>query len=62
MSAGLYRDWQRLRTRVFSAMLRGSFGSFAPSARVQYPLRLDGERRIAIGPDVFIASNCWLAT
>jgi acetyltransferase-like isoleucine patch superfamily enzyme len=62
MSAQLYRDWQRLRTRVFSAMLRGSFGSFAPSARVQYPLRLDGERRIAIGPDVFIASNCWLAT
>ena len=60
--ASAYRDWQRLRTRAFSTLLRGSFGSFAPSARVQHPLRLDGERRIAIGPDVFIASHCWLAT
>lgn len=57
-----YRDWQRLRTRVFSALLRGSFGSLDPSARIQYPLRLDGERRISIGEDVFIASHCWLAT
>jgi acetyltransferase-like isoleucine patch superfamily enzyme len=60
--AGAYRNWERLRTRAFSAMLRGSFGAFAPSARIQYPLRLDGERRIAIGEEVFIASHCWLAT
>jgi lipopolysaccharide O-acetyltransferase len=60
--ASAYRDWQRLRTRAFSTLLRGSFGSFAPSARVQHPLRLDGERRIMVGPDVFIASHCWLAT
>jgi acetyltransferase-like isoleucine patch superfamily enzyme len=60
--ADAYRDWQRLRTRAFSALLRGSFGSFAASARIQYPLRLDGERRIGIGENVFIASHCWLAT
>lgn len=60
--ADAYRDWQRLRTRIFSALLRGSFASFASSARIQSPLRLDGARHIAIGEDVFIASNCWLAT
>jgi acetyltransferase-like isoleucine patch superfamily enzyme len=57
-----YRNWERLRTRAFSALLRGSFGACGASARIQYPLRLDGERRIAIGEDVFIASHCWLAT
>ncbi|HUA75230.1 MAG TPA: acyltransferase [Solirubrobacteraceae bacterium] len=60
--AELHRTYQRLHTRVFSALLRPSFASFAPSARVQHPLRLDGERRISIGTNVFIASNCWLAT
>lgn len=57
-----YRNLQRLQTRVFSALLRRSFGSFAASARIQHPLRVDGERGITIGEGVFIASHCWLAT
>jgi acetyltransferase-like isoleucine patch superfamily enzyme len=61
-AAERYQDLERLRTRAFSALLRGSFGSCAPSARIQFPLRLNGERRISIGENVFIASNCWLAT
>jgi lipopolysaccharide O-acetyltransferase len=60
--AGVNRDLERLRTRAFTALLRGSFGSCAPSARIQYPLRLNGERGVSIGDGVFIASNCWLAT
>ncbi len=57
-----YRDLERLRTLAFTTLLRRSFGSCAPSARIQHPLRLNGERGISIGADVFIASNCWLAT
>jgi acetyltransferase-like isoleucine patch superfamily enzyme len=60
--AGTYRELERLRTRAFTALLRGSFHSCAPSARIQYPVRLNGELGISIGADVFIASNCWLAT
>jgi acetyltransferase-like isoleucine patch superfamily enzyme len=60
--AEAHRAWERLHTRAFTTLLRGSFDSCAASARIQRPLRLNGERRIAIGERVFIASHSWLAT
>ncbi len=57
-----YRNWERMRTFLFSMMLRRSFESFSSSARVQYPLRLSGERGITIGARVFVGSHSWLAT
>jgi acetyltransferase-like isoleucine patch superfamily enzyme len=60
--AQAYRLWERLRARAFTMLLRRSLRTCAAGARIQPPLRLHGERRIAIGERVFVASHCWLAT
>src|SRR5712691_6120366 len=57
---GLYRLVVRLRAKGFSLAVSGAFASFGRRTVIQLPVRLRGERRIALGSDVFIGAGSWL--
>lgn len=57
-----YRVWVRLRSKVFSLLISGAFAHFGRKTVLMYPLRLEGETRIAIGDRVFIGPGSWLQT
>lgn len=57
---GLYRSFQRGWAKSFSVMISGSFAAFGPKSVIQPPVRLTGERRIAIGDGVFVGAGSWL--
>jgi lipopolysaccharide O-acetyltransferase len=57
---GLYRFAVRARAKAFSVLAAPAFASFGSRSVIQPPLRLDGERRISIGDDVFMGPGCWL--
>jgi acetyltransferase-like isoleucine patch superfamily enzyme len=55
-----YRDFARIRDRVFTVASRGAFASFGPRSVIQLPVRLSGEEAISIGSDVVVGPNSWL--
>jgi acetyltransferase-like isoleucine patch superfamily enzyme len=55
-----YRLGARLRDKTFSVAVSGAFAEFGRRSVIQLPARLTGERRIAIGSDVFVGSGSWL--
>lgn len=57
---GVYRFLVRARGKGFSLASAGAFASFGPRSVLQPPIRLAGERRIAIGTDVFVGAGSWL--
>jgi len=57
---GLYRSLQRGWAKSFSLLTSGSFASFGAKSVIQPPVRLTGERRIAIGARVFVGAGSWL--
>jgi len=57
---GLYRLVVRVRAKAFSLAISGAFESFGRRTVIQLPVRLNGERRIALGSDVFIGAGSWL--
>jgi acetyltransferase-like isoleucine patch superfamily enzyme len=57
---GLYRSLTRTRDKVFSLAWAGSFAGYGPRSVIQLPVRIRGERRIAVGADVFIGAGSWL--
>jgi lipopolysaccharide O-acetyltransferase len=61
-SADLYRSWQRAQRRAFTTLMSRSFQEWGRRSALQPPVRLLGERRIAVGTGVFIGPHCWLAT
>jgi len=38
----------------------GGFGAFGSETVIELPVRITGERRIAIGSGVFLGAGCWL--
>jgi acetyltransferase-like isoleucine patch superfamily enzyme len=56
----LYRAWRRFTTKLFSIATGGAFAHFGKGSVIELPVRLDGERRIHIGDDVYIGVNSWL--
>jgi acetyltransferase-like isoleucine patch superfamily enzyme len=58
--AAFYRGATRARDKVFSLAIRGSFASFGRRSVIQRPVRLGGERQIAVGDDVFVGAGSWL--
>lgn len=62
MFASCYRASIRLRSKVFSLLLSGAFAHFGRKTVLMYPVRLEGEWRIAIGDHVFIGPGSWLQT
>lgn len=55
-----YRQWVRARDRLFAIACRGGFASFGAHSLIELPVRLNGEREIAIGSNVFIGAGSWL--
>lgn len=53
---------RRARRRCFSALAAGGFAEFGRGTALETPVRLLGERRIAIGNNVFVGPGCWLQT
>src|SRR5438876_12013795 len=59
-SIDLYRFSVRARNKLFSLLVAGAFDSFGAHSVLQLPIRLSGEKRIAIGTGVFVGAGCWL--
>ncbi len=57
---GTYRFFVRGSAKLFSLSVGGAFAEFGKHTVIQMPVRLVGERRIAIGNNVFIAAGAWL--
>jgi acetyltransferase-like isoleucine patch superfamily enzyme len=57
---GLYKAGRRTRDKLFSLLVKPAFASFGRNSVLQPPIRLDGERRIAIGERVFVGAGSWL--
>lgn len=57
-----YRACGRLSGKCFSLLLSGAFATFGKKTVLMYPVRVVGERRIAIGDRVFIGPGSWLQT
>ena len=60
--ASLHRASIRLCGKVFSLLISGAFAHFGSKTVVMYPVRFNGEERIAIGNQVFIGPGSWLQT
>lgn len=58
--AGTYRALVCARDKVFSLAVRRSFASFGSRSVISLPVRLSGERNIAVGDGVFLGGGCWL--
>lgn len=52
--------YKRLRALAFTTLIRGCFHSFGCGSRVEPPFRFAGLRDVAIGPQVYVAPNCWI--
>jgi len=55
-----YRAAARIRGKMFSLAVAGSFDRFGRRSVLQPPVRLTGERFIAVGDHVYIGPNSWL--
>ena len=61
-AVGSYRGFVRARAKTFSVLSAGAFASFGRRSVLELPIRLVGERRIAVGDDVYVGAGCWLQT
>lgn len=55
-----YRFAARARNKLFSLAIAGAFESFGAHTVLEAPVRIEGERRIRLGSDVFIGQGSWL--
>lgn len=55
-----YRLAVRSRSKAFSLLASGSFASYGRRSVIEPPVRLNGEGRIEIGDDVYVAAGSWL--
>ena len=56
----LYRAAGRARAKAFSLLARRAFARFGARSVIEPPVRLEGERRIAVGAGVFVGAGSWL--
>ena len=57
---GAWRLAVRARNKAFTRLAADAFAQVGRRATIELPLRLHGERRIAIGDDVAIGPGSWL--
>jgi acetyltransferase-like isoleucine patch superfamily enzyme len=55
-----YRFRVRVEAKAFSVLSAGAFGAFGARSVLQPPVRLQGERHIAVGDGVFVGGGSWL--
>lgn len=58
----LYRFARTAYAKAFSISIAPAFARFGRRSVIEPPLRVDGERRIVVGDDVYIGANSWLQT
>jgi acetyltransferase-like isoleucine patch superfamily enzyme len=56
----IYRASVRARAKLFSLLAGRDFASFGARSVVEPPVRIQGEKRIAVGDDVFVGAGSWL--
>ena len=56
----LYRLWVRAWAKAFSVLASGGFASFGAHSVLETPIRILGERRIAVGSGVYVGAGSWL--
>ena len=56
----MYRGTKRAWAKSFSLLASGAFHSFGSRSVLEPPIRLSGERQIAVGDGVFVGSGSWL--
>ena len=59
-AAASHRLYVRARDKAFSLAVGGSFAAFGPRSVIQLPVRLVGERAIAVGSGVFVGAGSWI--
>ena len=59
-SLDTYRNGVRAWAKLFSLLNAGAFAEFGRNSVLEPPLRLTGERRIAVGDNVFVGAGSWL--
>lgn len=57
-----YRGYVRIRSKCFSLLVAGAFARFGKRTVLMLPVRLLGEKRIALGSGVFVGADSWLQT
>lgn len=60
MTTHAYRLIVRARDRLFALAVRGAFADFGRRSVIQLPVRLSGERAVAVGSDVFVGAGSWI--
>jgi acetyltransferase-like isoleucine patch superfamily enzyme len=55
-----YKLLHRGYAKIFSLLASGAFNEFGKGTILTSPIRLSGERRIAIGENVYIGAGSWL--
>lgn len=55
-----HRLWERARAKTFSLGAGPAFAAFGRGSVIQPPVRLTGERWIAVGERVFVGRGSWL--
>src|SRR5262245_9226681 len=59
---GGYRLARRIYAKAFSLAVGGAFHSFGSRTVLEPPIRINGERRIALGSGIYVGANSWLQT
>jgi acetyltransferase-like isoleucine patch superfamily enzyme len=57
-----YRMCRRLKCKCFSVLVSGAFASFGTKTILILPIRVSGERRMALGDRDFVGAGSWLQT
>lgn len=53
---------QRFKSKTYSVIISGGFAQFGRNSVLIPPIRLEGERHIAIGDGVYIGNRSWIQT
>ncbi len=55
-----FRLLERIRNRIFSSLVRGSFREFGSGSTLQMPIGIWGASAISIGEKVYLGAGSWL--
>ncbi len=56
------KQLSRFRAKAYSVLVSGAFARFGRNSVLVPPIRLEGERRIAIGDRVYVGTRSWIQT
>ena len=60
ITSSFLTKWDRLRNRIYTALLSGSFARCARGSRISPPLRFSNLHQVSLAESVIIHSDCWI--